>query len=275
VSFRITPDIARETGTGSSLSGSSTFRLKYAYGQLNLDDWMTRGSWVRIGMQQTPVIDYLENVYRYRFQGTVFPDREGFLSSSDNGLTFHTNFKNNYGDVHAGFYNGDTYSRFEANDQKAFMIRGTVRPLPMSRTLRGLRVTGFYDADSPVKGGTRRRALGDATFEHKYANVGVMYLDAKDQSLPTAAEVDARGFSVWATPKTTTGWEGLLRFDRLEPNTNNDSRKNRAIAGVAYWLPVTGASAAFLVDYEQVNYHNFAPARSREQRVALHALINF
>src|SRR5213593_1891761 len=39
VAFRITPDIARETGTGSTLNGSLTYRIKYAYAQFNLDDW--------------------------------------------------------------------------------------------------------------------------------------------------------------------------------------------------------------------------------------------
>lgn len=275
LSFRITPDIARETGTGSSLSGSSTYRLKYAYGQLNLDDWMTRGSWVRVGMQQTPIVDYQETIYRYRFQGTVFVDREGFLSSSDTGVSFHTNFKNNYGDVHAGLYNGETYTRFEANDQKAFMVRATVRPLPMARTLRGLRVTGFYDADAPVKDGKRRRAVGDVSFEHRYANAGVIYMRATDRSLPAAAEIDAEGFSVWVTPKFTRGWEALLRHDRLEPNRQDDDLKTRTIAGVAWWLPVRGASAAFLLDYEQVDYERFAPARPKEQRAAVHMLINF
>src|SRR4029079_6737026 len=38
IAFRITPDIARETGTGSGLTGSYTFRLKYAYAQWNFDD---------------------------------------------------------------------------------------------------------------------------------------------------------------------------------------------------------------------------------------------
>src|SRR5215208_456484 len=36
--FRVTPDIVRETGTGSSLNGSYSFRLKYAFAQWNLDD---------------------------------------------------------------------------------------------------------------------------------------------------------------------------------------------------------------------------------------------
>src|SRR5438034_6592754 len=53
IAFRITPDITRESGTASSLNGSYTFRLKYAYAQWNLDDYMTRGSWARFGQQQT------------------------------------------------------------------------------------------------------------------------------------------------------------------------------------------------------------------------------
>jgi hypothetical protein len=141
VAFRITPDITRETSTGSSLSGSYTFRLKYAYGQFNLDDWMTRVSWVRLGMQQTPWVDFEESIYRYRFQGTVFSEREGFMSSSDVGATFHYNFEGNYGEVHGGFYNGENYNRFEANDQKAFQVRGTVRPLhpsPQGPSVYGL-----------------------------------------------------------------------------------------------------------------------------------------
>src|SRR5207249_2908249 len=57
IAFRITPDITRETGVGSSLNGSYTFRLKYAFAQFNFDDWMTAGSWVRLGLQQTPYVD--------------------------------------------------------------------------------------------------------------------------------------------------------------------------------------------------------------------------
>src|SRR4029453_16221188 len=85
IAFRVTPDITRENGTGSTLNGSLTYRLKYAYAQFNLDDWMTKGSWVRLGQQQTPWVDFMETLYRYRFQGTVFEDRETFLSSSDFG----------------------------------------------------------------------------------------------------------------------------------------------------------------------------------------------
>jgi hypothetical protein len=275
LSFRITPDIFRETGSGSALNGSYVFQVKYAFAQLNLDDWLPRGSWIRLGLQQTPYVDYAESVYRYRFQGTIFAEREGFLTSSDAAVSFHTNFPSNRGDLHVGIYNGDGFRRFEANDRKALQIRGTWRPVPLARTLRGLRLTAFYDADAYVKDGTKRRFIGDIGFEHPRLHAGFVFVDASDQTLPTAPKVDARGFSLWATPRTRKGIEGLLRYDRFEPNRDDDDRKTRGLVGIAYWLPATGAQAAFLLDFEKVTYKNFAPARPTEQRIALHCLVNF
>jgi hypothetical protein len=276
IAFRITPDIQRESGSGSSLNGSLTFRLKYAYAQFNLDDWMNRGTWVRLGMQQTPWVDFMENVWRYRFQGTIFEDREGFLSSSDVGVSFRYNLPGNYGDIHTGFYNGETYSRPEANDQKAFMIRGSVRPLRQHPVLRGLRLTGFYDKDAYVKNAERERAIAAVTFEHPHLNAAFDYLSATDQSRATAAEVDARGFSVWATPRFTRGWEAIARMDRLEPNTDLDARKTRLLGGVSYWFALQGSvTTALLFDVENVKYDDYAPARPTERRIALHMLVNF
>ena len=281
IAFRVTPDIGRETGAGSSLNGGLTYRLKYAYAQFNMDDWLPRGSWTRFGMQQTPLVDFMEGIYRYRFQGTMFEERDAFLSSSDAGASFHYNFNGNYGDAHGGFYNGENYNRAEVNDQKAFMVRGTVRPLPGNATLRGLRVTGFYDHDAYVHDAERRRAVFALTYEHPRINAGFDYLNATDQSRIVNPELDSDGFSVWVTPKTPKGygWEGLLRFDHLtqEQSTSaTEGERNRTIAGAAYWFPHQGAvAAAVLLDYEQVDYHDYAPARADERRWAVHALITF
>jgi hypothetical protein len=276
IAFRVTPDITRETGAGPSVSGSYVYRLKYAYVQFNLDDWTTRGSWVRLGMQQTPWVDFEEGIYRYRFQGTVFAEREGFLSSSDVGASFHYNVKANYGEVHAGFYNGDNYNRFETNDQKAFEIRGTLRPLPRSPLLRGLRVTGFFDHDAYVKSAERRRGILAVTYEHPHVNAAVQYLDTVDQPRASAAEVDSHGYSIWVTPRATNGWEGLFRFDHVEPNRDAPGTRDRTIAGVAYWFPHQGnVSTALLFDFEDVNNDEFAPSRPDERRWAVHALVNF
>ena len=279
VSFRVTPDITRESGTGSSLSGSYTFRLKYAYAQINLDDWMNAGrtgTWVRLGMQQTPWVDFLEGIYRYRFQGTIFDEREGFLSSSDVGASFHTNLPGNYGDLHVGIYNGETYSRAEVNDQKGFMVRGTVRPVRMHPVLRGLRLTGFYDKDAYVRNADRTRAIGALTFEHKYLNAALEYLAARDQTSASKAAVEARGYSVWATPRATNGWEGLVRFDHLEPNRHASGTRDRTLGGVAYWFPHQGTvSTALLLDVDRLKFHDFLIAQPTQTRIGLHALVNF
>ena len=276
VAFRITPDISRESGTGSTLSGSYSYRLKYAYAQFNLDDWMPRGTYARFGMQPTPWIGFIDDVYRYRFQGPTLEDREGILSSSDFGASFRYVLPGNYGDVHGGFYNGDGYNRIESSDQKAVMVRVSVRPLPSHPRLRGFRVNGFYDLDAYVQNAERRRGIIGATYEHSLGNVGGNYLATTDQTRATATQVNGDGYTVWATPKIHKGWEGLLRFDSLRPDDDLDGRRRRSIVGVAYWFPRQGsATAALLLDMENVDNDGFLPDRPDERRFAVHMLVNF
>jgi hypothetical protein len=79
------------------------------------------------------------------------------------------------------------------------------------------------------------------------------------------------------TPRTPIGIEGLFRYDQLEPDDRNDSKKKRWIAGVSYWFTFfkPGVTAAVLADYENVKYDRFTPARASEKRYALHMLVNF
>ena len=227
--YRITPDITRESGTGSSLNGTYTFRLKYAYGQFNLDDWTTKGSWVRLGVQQTPFIDYNEGIYRYRFQGTMFEDREGSSPSSDAGVSSHWNFPGNYGDVHAGIYNGEGYSKSETNNEKAFQIRGSFRPLPLGGVWKGLRITGYADEDHYVQDAKRQRHVGQVTFEHPLVNVGADYVRPKTAPRSRKPKSTGRATSIWATPKLgTNGWEALLRHDEFVPNKKLDNPEAQA-----------------------------------------------
>lgn len=277
IAFRFTPDIAQETGTGSALNGSLTFRVKYAYLQANLDRWLTPGTYARFGMQGTGFVNFAEDLYRYRFQGPIMVDREGYLLSSDAGIAFHYNMPSNWGDVHVGVYNGETYKKLEVNDQKALQFRGTVRPFAKAApVLRGLRVTGFYDGDHYSKNADRTRAVGSVTYEHKYLNAAFDYLKATDQISRAAAAVDSHGYSFWATPRTTRGWEGLIRYDHLTLNELRDEAKTRTVLGGAYWVPLQGAvQTAFLLDYEQVKYDRATPAKATEKRIALHALLQF
>src|SRR5262249_3800478 len=162
---------------------------------------------------------------------------EGFVTSSDAGVSFHWNCPDNYGDLHVGYYNGDGYSHTEANDQKAIQARVSVRPTPGVNVLRGLRVTGFYDGDNYGRGDKESRLVGQVTFEHTYVNAGFDWLDAKDQPHDISPEVHAKGYSAWVTPRTKFGLEGLLRYDDIKPDKSVDAHKKRTIVGVAYWFP--------------------------------------
>jgi hypothetical protein len=284
IAFRITPDVVRESGLvslgpGSSVSNDSlVFRIKYAYGQFNLDDWMTRGSWVRVGIQQTPLLDYEEGIYRYRFQGTTFTEREGFYNSADGGVSFHYNFPSNYGDLHGGIYNGEGYAKAEANNQKAFDVRGTLRPFARQAPfLRGLRVTGYYVGDSYVRDAPRTRAVGQVTYESAYVNAGFDAIKAHDQASVTKPNVEASGWSFWITPKSKIGWEALIRYDHLTPDTQNDSQvRTRTILGIAYWFREMGSvQSALLLDYDGQTFDNFTPAQPAQKKIAVHALFNF
>ena len=278
LTFRITPDISRETNTASSLSGSQLFRLKYAYGQFNLDDWTTHGSWVRFGVQQTPYFDYSEGIYRYRFQGTNFAERFGFLSSADAGLSGHWNFPNNYGDLHGGFYNGENYNKAEVNNQKAFQFRGTLRPFPLGGIWKGLRLTAFLNDDHYAQSDKRSRAIGQVSFESAPINIGVEYLQAKDRANKTVPLVEAKAWSVWATPKLVKGWELLLRHDENKPNkTVAFQKQKRNIAGIAYWLPGLApvVTSAILVDYDSLQRTGLTPAVPKTTNYEVKTLINF
>jgi hypothetical protein len=297
VSFRITPDIVRDNDAGA-VQGNLVYRLKYGFAQINLDDWTGdwKGTWVRAGIQQTPYIDYAEGIYRYRFQGTIFVEREqigGNLTSSDGGVSFHTGLPSNYGEVHVGVYNGEGYSKLETNapvnSEKAFQIRATFRPLATNSMVaaRGLRVTFFWDKDHYVQNAPRDRFVFNTTYEHKYFNLGYDYLNGQDQQNTIKnPNLDSRGWSFWVTPffhEKGNGLEALLRVDRFTPDNttpaNTSQQKQRFIGGLAYWFPHPGgaATAAVLLDYEQVKFDQFpdAPANAQQKRIAVHGLINF
>lgn len=276
LSYRITTDLVRDTDATGALSGSYVVRVKYAFAQFNMDDWLEKGSWIRFGQQQTPYIDYAEGIYRYRFQYPTMVDKDGFLTSSDLGLSGHLNLPANYGDVHLGYYNGEGYNHPEANDQKGFEIRASFRPLPGVEILKGWRVTGFYLSNNTTKNQEADRWLVDTTFENKYVNAGFTYIEATNQASPGAAEVKPKDWSIWVNPRTPFGLEALFRYDDLKPNQNNNQEQKRTIFGVSYWFDFGhGVVAAVMADYTQETFDNFTPAKPDNKFYALHTLFNF
>ena len=305
VAFRITPDITRQSSLLSLTSGSTVtndslvYRIKYAFGQFNLDDWMPPGTWTRLGIQQTPWIDFDEGIYRYRFEGTTFAERVPLpttMTSSDAGVSYHMNVAGNYGEIHVGVYNGENYPRAEVNNEKGLELRGSVRPFARSApNLRGLRAHLVYYDDHYQKNDPRKRFMSNLTYEQKYVSAEFDYLSAQDQLLATLPNVKSHGWAAWATPRLPfdngSSWEALLRFDHWIPNTSTalvpgasspapgmttfeQQAQNRVIAGVSYWFPHQGnVSTALLVCYDGQRFKNITTAPIRT--VAVNGLLTF
>ena len=282
IQFRITPDVVRVGQVAGAnvpgLSGTLGYRLKYAYGQLSFSDFTTKGSWFRLGLQQTPWIDFEEGIYRYRFAGTILSDREGALASSDLGASAHWNIPGDYGDFHAGVYNGNGYTAIQDTDsQMSYQIRGTIRPLPRVPFLKGLRFSGFYDGDHYATNAKKERIIGMVSYESPYLNAGLQYDNYKDQTTAASSLVEGKAYSVWATPRTCFGLEALLRWDRVTPDNTKSANKQRIIAGPAYWFPVTkaGVAAAVMIKWEQVRYMGAPNSKPTEESLGLFTLFNF
>ena len=220
----------------------------------------------------------METVYRYRFQGTIFDEREGFLSSADVGASFRYNLPGNYGDIQPASSTARTTTRRRRTIRRRFMVRGTVRPLRMHPLLRGLRFTGFYDEDAYVKNAERDAAIVAVTFEHPYVNAAFRLPRRRPIRRASAAtEVDGRGWSVWVTPKPTQRLGRAVRFDHLERERRRRSKARRTARSPA---SPTGSRTRARLDgaavrlraRRQQGLRAGAPTR---RRFAVHALVNF
>jgi hypothetical protein len=157
-------------------------------------------------------------------------------------------------------------------------VRGTLRPLPLGGIFKGLRLTGFIVDDHYANSDKRFRAIGQVTFEHARINAGFDYLQAKDRVSGAAAQIEAKGWSVWATPKLGHGWELLLRHDDYKPNKSVSFQKQkRNIVGIAYWLPnlAPGVTSAILADYDSLQRTGLTPAVPKTTNYEIKTLINF
>ena len=279
IGFRLTTDVVRDTDAGSSLNGSYAVRLKFAYLQWTLDDALrSKDSYVRLGIQPTPWLVFMDEIYRYRFQGQEFEERDGYITFADAGVSMHYTLPHDYGDVHTGFYNGEGFAKADPNDEKGWMTRGSTRPFAHRGALHGLRVNGFYDRDAYASHAERRRANVSVTFEHRYVNAAFDTMRAVDRPTTAVTAQHGRAWSAWLTPKSGHGWEGLLRVDRITPNTDApDQVRRRTIAGVAYWFPHQGSVAtALLFDVDDTRASGGLPAAApRQRKLALHAMLTF
>ncbi len=216
VSFRITPDITRETGAGSSLNGSYTFRLKYGFGQFNLDDWLPKGSWVRLGLQQTPV-----HRLRRGHLPIPVPERD------------HRRPRRLHDVVRPrALQPRQLPGQLRRRPRRHLQRRGVQQG-------RGERPEGLPGPrlGSPARGHRRREGLAcDRLLEFRPRREGPeeepmarrhdvrapvresrLHVHRGDEpASPRAAEVKPKDFSIWVTPRTTFGLEAAHPLRRAE-----------------------------------------------------------
>ncbi len=273
VRFRFTPDIRRVTD--GSLAGTMTVRVKYAFAQF---DNVTPRGWIRLGMHQTPWLDFEESVNRYRVQGTMFSERDGLLpGSADFGVGYFTPLPNGYGEIQTGIYNGEGYAQAEANKYKSVQGRVTVRPLPGRGVWNGLRVSGFYNAGWYAADRPRRVGIVMGSFEHPRLVATVQHVAATENPVAGAVtDTDRSGNSVFVEVRQgTRGWAALTRFDAFDPNTDIASNsQRRVIAGGGYWFVWPRSRVGLVATSEQVHYDARA-GKGTESRFLFQTHIEF
>ena len=268
--FRLTPDIKR--ATDSSLNGSLVFRIKYAFAQFDV----TPRSWVRLGANQTPWLDFEEGINGYRVQGTMMSEREGVIpGSSDFGVSYFTQIPGNYGEIHAGLYNGEGYGVPEVNKYKSAQGRATFRPFPKVNVIKGRRVSGFWAEGRYAQGRPRRYGIVMGSFEHPRLVATLQKLKAVDNPLGLPANIERSGWSAFVSPRRgPSGLAGILRYDVYDPDQAIASNSHRRlIAGGAYWFVWPRARVGLVLTNEQVRYD--APTTPKEDRILFQTHIEF
>jgi hypothetical protein len=297
VRFRMTLDapnreavtrVSGGTTTVSSNAGKFDIVLKHAYAEFY--DILRPGLYVRFGMHDLPWVPFEERTWGYRFQGTVFPDREGYLTSTDVGVGAGYADPERRFEVHASLVNGEGWTSPEVSKQKDVHARVTVRPL-RAFALSAFASTGAYQDGADQ---ARRRFIVQAAYERPLGVAAVEYLRASDPpsllatrqpSLARSAEplVDARGWSAFGwLDLAAIGWpRGLrviARLEHLDPeDVMADNAHTRVIVGAGYRV---NALAHILADYETISYSANSGATAGtpltdEKRLFLHMLIGF
>ncbi len=274
----------------NNLDGSIVARIKYAYGQFNLPDvaFLTKPK-IEFGIVHIPWLDFEENLNWYRAQDTMFIERNGLFNSADIGATFfallggempkdYQNAVNNkypgrYGSTAFGLYNGGGYAASEANQNKVFEGRVTLRPLP--ELIPGLQFSyfGAIGKGNAVTGPNWTTNIGFVSYEHEDVVLTGQYYRGRGRQSGSDNTIK-NGYSFFSELKLYNllhqPWNRFSligRFDHFDPNIDMSMDTNdRYIAGVAYYLDQPHKNM-FILDYDRVNYAQ--SNKSDDKRVQL------
>jgi hypothetical protein len=227
---RVTTDIA------PSAAGNQFIRLKYAFAA-----WTPTGSSLtyKLGMIQTPFVDYEETLWDYRMQGTIAVDRNGVMTSSDIGFGVDGHWNGEQVNAQVALVNGEGYSGGTGDFRKDVEARVSYRIQPTNDNSRvgGLRVTGYAGVGKFTGGVDRNRFLGQLSYRTTQFTVAGEYVSVKNfvaAAPATGSIISAFGVFHLPPPSKITF---IGRVDIVDPNKNVASNSTtRIIAGASYQL---------------------------------------
>ena len=270
IGVRITADIDGRKAASNQLS----YRLKYAY-----VTWQPGGKGpltYKIGEIHTPWIDWEENLWDYRFQGTMPMERAGYLSSSDFGAGVDGMWNFEQVNAQLGIYDGENYNNAPGDQRKDVEGRISVRvaKTDMAGRSGGVRLTAFADIGKATGGGTRSRIVGMLSYKSKMVTLAGEIGITQDSLSATLNEVKGRvlaAYGVLNFPKSK--WAVIGRVDVFDPNTdsvvisttNNGAtntlkkaanQQTRLITGLSYTV---NSNFRFLADVDLNSLQNGLP----------------
>jgi hypothetical protein len=281
VGARVTADIDGRKAASNQLS----YRLKYAYAswQPGAKGPMT----FKLGMIQTPWIDWEESLFEYRFQSQMPLERAGYVASSDFGASADGMWNFDQVNMTLGIYNGENYNNALGDQRKDIEARLSVRLAKTNMAGRsgGLRATGYAQIGKSTGGGKRQRFLGMLSYKTTAITLGgqiTMTQDSTNAAHPEQKGTVLAAYGVFNVPKSKFSLMG--RVDNVDPNTDSTSividdagnlaanRLTRVIAGVAYTV---GPNLRLLVDVDLNSLQNGATNAFDRTRQALYLHTEF
>ena len=239
ISTRVTIDV-----DGRDATDALTMRLKYAYVA-----WQPHESPLsfKLGMIQTPLVDYIETLWGYRMQGTVALDRNRYLTSSDFGASVDGSWSDDRVNATVGIYNGEGYQREPGDHRKDLAGRVSVQLMGSDTTGKtaGLRLTGYGHYGRATGGGLRSRYVGMLSYQSKRITLGAEYGITSDSTAVDAPETKGRVISAYGVYRPRNSRLALLaRYDHVDPDTDVEPTepdlstgvRTRLIGGVSYQL---------------------------------------
>jgi hypothetical protein len=262
IGTRITTDVQR-VGAGDN---SLRIRLKYAFLTYNRSGGPL--TW-KLGLFQTPWIDWEEALWDYRMQGPVLLDRNGYLTSSSFGFGADGNINKEQVDFQAGIFDNGSYSSGVGDQRKFVEGRVSVRAMDTADMSRvgGLRVTGFAQVGKPVTGGTATRFVGMVSYKSKQITLAGLGGVTDDSVAVSTAHVKGQVFGAFGVYRFTNSPVAVIaRLDYVKPNKNAVSTTpgfatTRFIGGVSYQLT---SNVRLLADVDLLSYKNGSPSAAAE-----------